>query len=225
MTLHPTCPLCGARKAKRECPALARVICAVCCGTKRLTEIPCPDSCSYLTAARTHPAATVQRRHERDLRFFLPLVADLTEPQSRLVLLFQAVLLRHAAQAVPAVLDPDVAEGAAAVAATLETARKGVIYEHEPEAVPARRLAAAWRQALRALAPPAAQIARLEEDAAAALRKVEKGARTAAEALTGDEPPVFISLLRRLMPDPADAPDGAEDRSAIARPGSQLIIP
>ena len=111
MTVHPTCPLCGARKAKRECPALGRVICAVCCGTKRLTEIPCPDSCSYLTAARTHPAATVQRRHERDLRFFLPLVADLTEPQSRLVLLFQAVLLRHAAQAIPAVLDPDVAEG------------------------------------------------------------------------------------------------------------------
>ena len=73
----------------------------------------------------------VQRRQERDLRFFLPLVSDLTEPQARLVLVFQAVMLRHAAGAVPALLDQDVADAAEAVAATLETARKGVIYEHQ----------------------------------------------------------------------------------------------
>ena len=116
-------------------------------------------------------------------------------------------------------------EAAAAVAATLETARKGVIYEHEAVAVPARRLAAAWRQALIALAPPAAQIARLEEDAAAALRCVERGARTAAEVLVGDEPPVFINVLGRLMPDPsAEGPDGGGDRPA-AGPGAPLIIP
>jgi hypothetical protein len=225
MTLHQLCPLCGIRKAKRACPALDRAICAVCCGTKRRIEIPCPDSCSYLSAARSHPPAAVQRRHDRDLRFFLPFVANLTEPQSRLVLLFQAVILRHAAQAIPAVLDVDVSEGTGAVAATLETARKGLIFEHEPASIPARRLAAALRQAIVALAPAPAQVARLEEDAAAALRRIERAARAAADVLAGDEPPVFVNLVRRLMPDPGDGPEGGADRSGNASPGGRLIIP
>jgi hypothetical protein len=226
MTVHGTCPLCGVRKAKRECPALGRTICAVCCGTKRLTEIPCPQSCSYLAAARTHPAAVVQRRQERDLHFFLPLVADLTEPQSRLVLLFQDVLLRHAVHAIPAVLDVDVAEGAAAVAATLETARRGLIYEHQPASVPALRLASELRQAIAALTSEPSHVARLEEDAAAALRRIEQGARTAAEALSGDEPPVFIGVVRRLMPGPgAENDERLLGPSAGASDGGPLIIP
>ena len=141
MTLHGICPLCGVRKAKRDCPALGQRICAVCCATKRLKEINCPDTCVYLASARSHPAAIVQRRQERDLGFLLPLISDLTEPQASLVLLFRSALLNHAAQAIPAVLDVDVAEAAAAVAATLETARKGVIYQHEPTSIPAQRLA------------------------------------------------------------------------------------
>jgi hypothetical protein len=226
MTVHGTCPLCGLRKAKRECPALGRTICAVCCGTKRLTEIPCPNTCSYLATSRIHPAAVVQRRQERDLQFFLPLVADLTEPQSRLVLLFQAVLLRHAALAIPAVLDVDVAEGAAAVAATLETARRGLIYEHQPTSVPALRLASELRQAVAAMTPEPSLVARLEEDAAAALRRIEQGARTAADALAGDEPPVFIGVVRRLMPDPAaDGNERVQRPSAGASDGGPLIIP
>ena len=67
MTLHGICPLCGVRKAKRDCPALGQRICAVCCATKRLKEINCPDTCVYLASARSHPAAIVQRRQERDL--------------------------------------------------------------------------------------------------------------------------------------------------------------
>jgi hypothetical protein len=229
MTVHGNCPLCGVRKAKRECPALGRTICAVCCGTKRLTEIACPDSCPYLTAARIHPAAVLQRRQERDLRFFLPLVADLTEPQSHLALLFQAVLLRHAAQAIPGVLDEDVAEGAAAVAATLETARKGLIYEHEPTSVPARRLATAFRDAIAALAAEASAPARLEGDAATALRRIEQGARTAADALAGDEPPIFMGVVQRVMRNAGtDRGTGDDLRVGIptgASDSGPLIIP
>ena len=53
-----TCPLCGARKARRACPGVGRDICAVCCGTKRLVEIRCPATCGYLQSARVHPAAS-----------------------------------------------------------------------------------------------------------------------------------------------------------------------
>ena len=47
------CPLCGKRNARRACPALGHLICAVCCGTKRLTEIACPSDCGYLATARS----------------------------------------------------------------------------------------------------------------------------------------------------------------------------
>ena len=219
MTLHAICPLCGVRKARRDCPALGQRICAVCCATKRLKEINCPDTCVYLASARSHPAAVVQRRQERDLGFLLPLISDLTEPQASLVLLFRSALLNHAAQAIPAVLDVDVAEAAAAVAATLETARKGVIYQHEPTSIPAQRLATVFREAVAALnAEAGSRIARLETDVASALRAIERGARAAQDALAGDEPPIFIGVLKRLvgpgpksgkgLPDDDEAPDG-----------------
>jgi hypothetical protein len=206
MTVYGTCPLCGVRKARRDCPALGRAICAVCCATKRLVEIPCPETCPYLASAREHPAAVVQRRRERDLRFLLPIVSDLTEPQARLMLLFQAVTLRHAAAAVPRLIDQDVADAAEAVAATLETARKGVIYEHQAASLPAQRLSAELRDAFAALSPEPSQVARIERDAAVALRRLERAARTARAELPGDEAPVFINLARRMAPEPGPKP-------------------
>src|SRR5207248_770487 len=105
-------------------------------------------------------------------------------------------------------------------------ARKGIIYEHEPTSIPARRLAAALREAIVALAPQPSQLARLEEDAAVALRRLEQGARTAADALPGDEPPVFIHVVRRLMPEPGDGPAGDAERPGGPAPqGGRLIIP
>ena len=195
MTLQGLCPLCGVRKAKRDCPALGKRICAVCCATKRLKEINCPDTCVYLTSARSHPPAIVQRRQERDLGFLLPLISDLTEPQASLVLLFRSALLNQAAQAIPAVLDVDVAEAAAAVAATLETARKGVISQHEPTSIPAQRLATVFREAVAALnAEAGSRIARLETDVARALRAIER-ALAALTARDGVRRPAHLRPL------------------------------
>ena len=95
--MRAPCPLCSARKAKRLCPALGHEICPVCCATKRLTQIRCPSGCSYLSASRARPATIVQRQRDRDMRFLLPRIADLSEPQYRLFMLFQAVVLQHKA--------------------------------------------------------------------------------------------------------------------------------
>ena len=65
------CPLCRQRKARRPCPAVGHSICSVCCGTKRQREIVCPPSCVYLSSAREHPAAVVQRRQELGARLKL----------------------------------------------------------------------------------------------------------------------------------------------------------
>jgi hypothetical protein len=193
----------------------------VCCATKRQVEIACPPDCPYLSSARTHPPAIVQRRQERDLSFFVPIVADLTEVQSHLLVLFQSLVLKHSEGAVPALLDLDVAEGAAAAAATLETARKGIIYEHQAVSVPAQRLTSEFGRAIAELATQSGAGPRLERDAAIALRCLEKGARTAAAALAGDEPPVYLRLLGRLLKNVGDQPGGP----AIAeKPAGGLII-
>lgn len=224
MTAHATCPLCGIRKAKRDCPALGKRICAVCCATKRLSEIACPDSCVYLASSRANPAAVVQRRRDRDFDFLLPLISDLGEPRLSLMFLLCSLLLNHAAQAIPAVYDDDVADAANAVAATLETARKGVIYQHEPTTIPAQRLATAFRETIEALKTRAgAQGSRVERDLVAVLRAIERGARTAKDVLTGDEQPVFIGLLKR-MPRTSAEPKGAVSTDEAAD-GGPLIIP
>jgi hypothetical protein len=194
------CPLCGERKPKRSCPALGQTICTVCCATKRLVEIRCPPDCVYLSSAKAHPAAVVQRRQDRDLGFLLPLVSTLTETQYRLVVLFQSVIVRHGAAAMPPLYDADIAEASAAVAATLETSRKGIIYEHQAVSAPAQRLTTELRQVVDDIIKQnTTQQSRIERDAAAGLRAIEEGARRAESALAGDESPVYLKLLGRIF--------------------------
>jgi hypothetical protein len=232
MAVHTRCPLCQERKARRDCPALDRTICSVCCGTKRLVEIRCPPTCPYLSSAQQHPAAVVQRRRERDMGFFVPLVSDLSEPQYRLILYFQAIAAQHAVGAVPSLMDQDVAEAAAALAGTLETAGKGIIYEHQAASIPAQRLVTDFRKGLGELTRESgAQTSRFERDAAVALRRIEHGARRASSALAGDDHPVFLSLLSRIMAAAGTASDGAQGADSPSaepgdrQPGSGLIIP
>jgi hypothetical protein len=165
----------------------------------------------------------IQRRQERDLHVVLPLLSDLTEAQSRLLLLFQSMVVRHADGALPPLLDQDVADAAAATAATLETAGKGIIYQHQATSMPAQRLADELRAAVEELGAKAgAQRGRMERDAATALRQLATGAYTAAKMLPEDEPPVFLRVLGRLMS------QAASESEATARdkgPDDRLIIP
>jgi hypothetical protein len=162
---------------------VGQTICAVCCGTKRQGEITCPPDCAYLSSARAHPAAATQRRRERDFRVLLPLIQDLSEPQYRLLLAFQAIILKHAASALPAPQDADVGDAAGTLASTIETAGRGIIYEHQTASVPAQRMVAELR------------------DAATALRRIEQGARDAAAAFPEDGATAYLGLLSRMMSD------------------------
>lgn len=195
-----SCPLCTRRKARRQCPALGKQICAVCCGTKRLSEIRCPPDCGYLSASRAHPPAVVQRQQQRDLTVLLPQLQGLSQPQSRLMLLIGSLIARHTPQDLQTLRDADIADAAGTVAATLETSRRGLIYEHRPTTQAAQHLADDLKRMLAELGqdpraldpqagagpsggtPPAAERvapSRLEHDAAVALRRIEQGARDA----------------------------------------------
>jgi hypothetical protein len=221
------CPLCKARKAKRACPALGRHICAVCCGTKRQAEIACPPDCGYLTTARVHPPAAVSRQRERDFRFAFPTVHRLPERAYDLLMALQAIVKRYRATAIPPLVDAEVAEAAAALASTLETATRGIIYEHHPTSLGAQRLAQELKSALTYLG----QNGRpgLERDAALALRRIEEAVGRAPTAFEGSSTG-YLDFLDRLpspdLPPPGDTARAEDANSARATsPGPRIILP
>jgi hypothetical protein len=209
-----SCPTCGQRKGRRECPALGATICAICCGTKRLVEIRCPASCGYLAAAREHPAAVVKRQRERDVALLLPTISHLTERQQQLFFLVHSVIARHQPDILTRLLDEDVAQATGAVAATLETAGRGVLYEHTPASRPAQRLAREITAAIEEVREQGTRI--YDGEAAIALRAIERGARDIHKTADGT---AYLSLVARLLQVEGRAP-GHETRT-----GSPLILP
>ena len=217
------CPLCGKRKARRPCPAVGNEICPVCCGTKRLVELACPPDCPYLAAAEAHPPASVRKRRERDVAFAAPMVHRLSEAGYRLLLAFQETISRYRPSTLPPLTDQDVAEAAGALAATLETAGKGIIFEHQARSIPAQRLVSELRATFAALARTPSST--LERDAATALRRIEDATKRASRVLEGGEVAYleFLGRLPKAGTDTQNAEAVQVDEAASASP--RLILP
>lgn len=190
------CPLCGTRRAKRGCPALAQQICAVCCGTKRGVEIACPDDCAYLNTAREHPAAITMRQRQRDLALMLPFVRDLNSRQGELFSLVSTFLQRYEPGELESLVDEDLAEAARALAATFETASRGIIYEQRPASLPASRLAAALNAQL--VEARQHEGSPFERDAAVVLRRFEDAVKQS-RAVDPANRRAFLDVLGRVF--------------------------
>lgn len=213
------CPLCKQRRARRACPALGQHICAVCCGTKRLVEIECPADCSYLASAQEHPAAVTVRQRQRDWNTAVHLMRDFNERQSQLFSLVASSLVQYKPLELHRIVDEDVGDAAAALAATFETASRGVIYEHRPSSLPAERLAAALKAVLAEAGRNAGTA--FERDAAVVLRRIEEAARSSAKA-EGSGARSLLTLLARLTRRPGKSPGESEPSPATEK---RLIIP
>jgi len=191
----------------------------VCCGTKRLVQIACPSDCAWLASAREHPPAVVVRQQQHDVGVLMQVVRDFNERQSQLFLLISTFLVRYEAPELQPLIDDDVAEAMAALAATFETSARGVIYEHRPASLPAERLVGGLKPLLleagRGAGTP------FERDAAAVLRRVEDAVR---EIRTSDQEGrrAFIDLLARLVRKGDEEPPGPQTESG---PPSRLIVP
>ena len=210
-----TCPLCRQRKARRSCPALNQSICAVCCGSKRLVEIKCAPDCEYLSSSRANPAAVVRRQQERDVAILLPSIRHLTERQYQLFFLFHSAIARHRPDGLARLLDVDVADAAGAIAATLETASRGVIYEHAAQSLPGQKLARELKALLEEIRKQGARV--FDHEAAVTLRAIETGARDAAKLNEGDT--AYLTLIRRLLDTQVEPAPPAE------APSSPIILP
>lgn len=209
------CPLCDLRKAKRNCPALHKAICSVCCATKRLSEIDCPSDCVHLISAMNHPAAPLRRQQEADAAVLLPSIRELTERQYQLFFLFQHVIAQTRPEGFARVTDADVADAAATAAGTLETAARGIIYEQSPQSPAARALADGFRALLAQIRQQGAAI--FDREAAIALRAIEAGARTVG-GQTGGADSAYLELMARLLQVKKAPPDAQPSASPIILP-------
>jgi hypothetical protein len=189
---------------------LGRDICPVCCATKRLVEIRCPADCRYLTTARQHPAAAVKRQYEADLRGLMSLLGPVSERQLHLFFLLHTAMTQTPGSGAAPVLDAEVADAATAVAATLETAAKGVIFEHRAATANGQRLATALQATVAEAGRGGGS--RFEREAAAVLRAMA----TAAAASSGTATPrAYLDLVGRVLREGAPEPP----------PPSSLILP
>jgi hypothetical protein len=209
-----TCPLCRQRKAKRACPAVGQEICPVCCGTKRLVEINCPSTCVYLESAARHPAAVVKRQQEADLTVLMGALGQVSEPQLQLFFLIQSFISRAAtkSEGLGRLVDADVAEAVGAIAASFETASRGVLYEQTAASPGAESLRRELREFLAHIGRGAGT--RFERMAAEVLRGVERGAKHEAPGM-GSGAVDYLSLAARILQERAPEPQSI----------SSLILP
>jgi hypothetical protein len=170
-----------------------------------VTEIACPTNCVYLEAAQRHPAAATKRQQERDLAVLLTTLGHVSEAQLELFFLIQTWLLRFKPGDFGSVVDADLADATSALAASFETASRGVIYEQQAQSRNAEHL----RRELQAFL---AQIGRgggprFEAQAAEVLRGIERGASHEAEGIGPGEQD-YLSLVARVLRErpPAVAP-------------------
>lgn len=146
----------------------------------------------------------------------LPTIRHLTERQYQLFFLFQSAIAQHRPEGFARLADADVAEAAASFAATLETAARGVIYDHRPASIPAQSLTDAFAKLLTQIRAQGGTV--YDREAAIALRAIEQGGKEVAAPGEGDR--VYLDLVGRLLqetatPEPNTAPS----------PSGSLILP
>ena len=105
------------------------------------------------TAATWRPRAstrrpTAVRQQRRDLDTAMHLVRDFNQRQSQIFFLAATFIVQYQPPELHSLVDEDVAEAAAALAATFETSARGVIYEHPAATAAGGRLAAALKPLL-----------------------------------------------------------------------------
>ena len=145
---------------------------------------------------------------------------DFNQRQSQLFFVITSFLVRHQPDDLQRLIDDDVAEMADAMAATFETASRGVIYEHSPASLPAQRLAVAIKPHILEAGGAHGGTA-FERDAAVVLRRLKEAARDR-RALEPDNRTAFLDLLGRVIR--TEAPGGSTGAPEAKNDPPRLIV-
>lgn len=190
------CPLCSKRPAKRACPALRQDICAVCCATKRGVEIACPADCHYLDSGQKHPAAVVRRQIDHDIGVLMTTLGRVNEQQLQLFFLIQSQVLGYKPDGLARLVDADVALATGALAKTLETSSRGVIYDEPTSSVVAEGLRRTLKSTIDEITKSGGS--RAEREVAEVLRGIERGAAHAVP-VAGESATSYLELVGRIL--------------------------
>jgi hypothetical protein len=158
----------------------------------------------------------VQRQREHDVSLVLPTIRHLTERQHQLFFLVHSVIVKHKPQGLARFIDGDIAEAAGALAATLETAGRGVIYERAPQGPAAQALMVDIKASLSGLREQGATV--YDGETAIVLRAIERGA-TEIRRPEGDDT-AYADLMLRLLRTTAAPPSSSDPEPR----GSGLVV-
>jgi hypothetical protein len=137
---------------------------------------------------------------------------DLNDRQAQLFVGLCRLIAAYQPPEIQRPTDQDVEEAVAALASTLETATKGVIYEHKAATGAAQRLASELRPALKDALEGGGTSA--ERDAAVSLRHLERMVNTTSRSDEPGSTRTFLDLLVRVLGRPA-GPEANEPRLIV----------
>ncbi len=183
----------------------------MCCATKRLVEIHCTEDCRYLESAQRHPAAVIKRQIDADVTVLMATIGPLSEQQLQLFFLLQSMVLSYKPDGLGRLADPDVALAAGALAGSLETASKGLIFEESTGSVVAEGLRRALKPAIDEVTKNGGS--RVEREVAFVLRGLERGANHVGGHIPAGETS-YLELVGRVF----------QQRPKAAEPSKPLIV-
>jgi|SRR5690606_20653422 len=125
------CVICNQRKGKRHCPAKNGLICARCCGEKRLVEIRCPADCPYLAdgvnyqSVKTYIGILDWIEVPAQKRQFY----ETTMRYHEILVVLELEIVNYS-QGLRTLTDHIILEAVETLLRTYQTEEKGILYEH-----------------------------------------------------------------------------------------------
>lgn len=124
------CVLCEKRKPKRYCPAKKTTICTVCCGEKRGVEINCPLDCPfYVEGQKHHQQKMMHQRIKKEGAKSYVRRAELYKNNPALFAELEKGFV-SVFRADKTLTNKDLVSGLEMAKKTLETEKKGLLYQH-----------------------------------------------------------------------------------------------
>ncbi|GJM15476.1 MAG: hypothetical protein DHS20C13_08030 [Thermodesulfobacteriota bacterium] len=125
------CVLCDKRKPKRYCPAKRTSICPVCCGEKRGVEINCPLDCQYyVEGLKQHQQKMMQQRIKKKGAGSYVRKTELYKHNPELFAHLEKGFV-SIFRADKNLTNKDLVTGLDLAMKTLETEKKGLLYQHQ----------------------------------------------------------------------------------------------
>lgn len=138
----------------------------------------------------------VRRQIDKDVAILMSSLGRLSEQQLQLCFVLQSVVLTHKPDGLGRLLDSDVALATGTLAAALETASRGLIYEETTGSVVAEGVKRALRTVVDEITRKGGS--RAEREVALVLRTIELGARHEG-GLLGEGLEDYLQLVARVL--------------------------